>query len=445
MCNGGIPAANQSQSDLIKACTGFRKGATVMEEVNNTDDHPTGPPIELVACNDTATAGSIDNTVENDFQDHHSEKSTGLSRRRPRKVRLMSDLLSDNGELKTEQNSIKESVYLGTSHASAASQAQSILPVKVDIQGGLTLTSTGPGRKRKFPLDEVRRPTSMGFQRVENEVQNSQGVIKATDTLLDARSNFKDVPKGLGLQDSTKGHWNKTESERSRIISKKKNKRIQGVDNCLISEQPVRQHRENVETMDTTENAYSSKTNSSRLAPLAFTGKGTDNFPPHSLRIENEFNLSKAKGKMLQTDAELDSLSWQKNNMLVQDSRAYSGEKVRSTMPLTVPIPSAQGVLNRKGLEEGLHLSLNNYLVDTHVYSKKCIHQIESRLPFSLPFQDGTSKVPQLKWKDSDTNVFGGQSIPSKNPINALSGKAVHCEVSGKKSPCDVFFFFFFL
>ncbi|XP_068480919.1 protein EMBRYONIC FLOWER 1 isoform X2 [Phaseolus vulgaris] len=428
MCNGGIPAANQSQNDLIKACTVFRKGATIMEEVNNTNDHPTGPPIELVACNDTAPAGSIDNTIENDFQDHHSEKSTGLSRRRPRKVRLMSDLLSDNGDLKTEQNLIKESVSLGTSHASAASQAQSILLGKVDIQEGLTLTSTGPSRKRKFPLDEVRRPTSMGFQRIENEVQNSQGVIKTTATLLDARSNFKYVPKGLGLQDVTKGHWNKTESERSRIISKKKNKRIQGVDNRLISEQPVGQHRENVETMDTTENAYASKTNSSRLVPLAFTGKTTDKFPTHSLRIENEFNLSKAKGKMLQTDPELDSFSWQKNNMLVQDSCAYSGEKVRSTMPLTVPIPSAQEVLNRKGLKEGLHLSLNNYLVDANVYNKKCIHQIESRLPFSMPFQDGTSKVPQLKWKDSDTDVFGGQSIPSKNPTNALSGKAVHCE-----------------
>ncbi|KOM28644.1 hypothetical protein LR48_Vigan561s003400 [Vigna angularis] len=619
MCNGGITAANQSQNDVIKACTVFRKGATVMEEVNNTDDHPSGPPLELVACNDTATAGSIDNTVENDFQDHHSEKSTGLSRRRPRKVRLMSDLLSDNGELKTEQNLIKESVSLGTSHASAASQAQSILPGKGDIEGGFTLTSTGP-RKRKFPLDEVRRPTNMGFQRVENEVQNSQVVIKATDTLLDARSNFKDVSKGIYLQDATKGRWNKTESERSRIISKKKNKKIQGVDNSLISEQPVGQHRENEETMHTTEKAYASKTNSSRLAPPAFTGKATDNFPTHSLRREHEFNLSKAKGKMLQTDVELDSLSWQRNNMLVQDSNAYSGEKVRSTMPLTIQIPSAQGLLNRKGLEEGLHLSLNNYLmdahtlldarsnfkdvskgiylqdatkgrwnktesersriiskkknkkiqgvdnsliseqpvgqhreneetmhttekayasktnssrlappaftgkatdnfpthslrrehefnlskakgkmlqtdveldslswqrnnmlvqdsnaysgekvrstmpltiqipsaqgllnrkgleeglhlslnnylVDAHVYNKKCIHQIESHLPFSIPFQDGTSKVPQLKWKDSDNNVFGGQSIPSKNPTNALSGKAVHFEeINGSRN-----------
>ncbi|CAJ1973875.1 unnamed protein product [Sphenostylis stenocarpa] len=399
MCNGGTPADNQCQNELIKVCRVLRKGTTLMKDLDNTDDHPTGPPLELVACNNAAPAGSIDNTVENDFQDHHSEKSTGLSRRKPRKVRLMADLLSDNGELKTEQNLIKE------------------------------LTSTCPSRKRKFPLDEVRRPTSMSFQRVENEVQNSQGDVKITDTFFDTRSNFKDVPKGLGLQDAAKGHWNKTEGERSHIVGKKKNKKIQVVDNALIPEQPLEPQRENEETVGTTEKAYASKTNSSRLAPLhAFTGKGTDNFPTNSLRIENEFNLSKAKGKMLQTDGELDSISWQKNNMLVQDYCAYSGEKARTTMPVTVTIPAAQGLLNRKGLEEGLHLSLNNYMVDAHVYNKKCIHQIESRLNISMPFQDGTSKVPQLNWRDSDNNVFGGQNIPSKNPTNALSGKVVHCE-----------------
>jgi len=41
------------------------------------------------------------------------------------------------------------------------------------------------------------------------------------------------------------------------------------------------------------------------------------------LRIENEFNLSKEKGKMLQTDGEMDSLYWQKNSMLVPKINEY--------------------------------------------------------------------------------------------------------------------------
>lgn len=433
VCNGVTPADNQCQEDLLKSCTVLGKGTTVME-VENTYDHTTGPLLESIACNHASPAGSMDNTLENDFQDD-SEKSTGLSRRRPRKVRLMADLLSDNGESKTEQISIQESASHGTSNASAASQAHSILPGKVSIHGGLTLTSTGSIRKRKFPLDEVRRPASMGFQRVENEVRNSEGNVQTADTVLNTRSNTKDATSGLGLQDAMKGHWSKPETERTHIMGKKKNKKIQVVDNCLVPGQPQGHQREIEDTIDITDKAYASQINSSRSAPLAFSGKGMDNFPIHTLRIGNEINLSKEKGKMLLTDGDLDSLSWQKNNMLVQDSCAYSGEKARSNMPGTISIPSSQGLLNGKGQEEGLHLSLNNCLVEAHVHNKKCIHQIENRLHFSMPFQGGTSKVPQLNWKGSDTNAFGGKNIPSSHPTNALSGKGVRCdELNGARN-----------
>ncbi|KAK7351477.1 hypothetical protein VNO77_10974 [Canavalia gladiata] len=435
VCNGETPANNQCQKDITKACRILGEGVNVME-MGNIYDHTTGPPLESVVCNHAVLpAGSTDNMVENDFQDHHIEKSTGLSRRRPRKVRLMTDLLSDHGELKAEQISIQESPSHGTSNASPASQAHSILPGKMDIQGDLTLTNTGPIRKRKFLLDEVRRPASMCFQRVENEVQNKERDTKTTDSVLDTRSNSKDAPAGLGLQNAVKGHWSKPEIERSHIVGKKKNKKIQVVDNCLIPKLPQGQQRENKDSMDIADKAYASKSLSSKLVPPAFMGKGMDNFPNHTLTIENEFNLSKEKGKTLQTDGgELDSLSCLKNNMLVQDSFAYSGEKTRAGMPVTIPIPSAQGVLNGKGLEEGLHLSLNSYLA-AHVYNKKCIHQIENHRPFSLPFQEGTSKVPQLNRKDIDANVFGGSSIPSKHPRNALSGKGVHCqEINGARN-----------
>ncbi|XP_027355164.1 protein EMBRYONIC FLOWER 1 [Abrus precatorius] len=425
MCNGDTPADNQCQKNLTKTCTILGEGATVME-VGNIYDRTTGPPPESVACY-TAPAGSMDNMVENDFQDHHLEKSTSLSRRRPRKVRLMTDLLSDNGEMKPEQIFMQESPSHGTSNVSATSQAHSILTGKMDIQGGLTLTSTALSRKRKFLLDEVRRPASMCLQRVENEVQNLEGDAKITDTVLDNKSTSKDVPAGLRLQDASKGHWSKPEIQRSHIVSKKKNKKIQVVEKCLIPKPPQGKQRENKDTMDAADKACVSKSFSSKLAARSFIGKGMDNFPIHTLRIENDFNLSKEKGKMLQTDGELDSLSCQKNSMLVQDSFAYSGEKNRSGMPVNVPIPSAQGMLNGKGLEEGLHLSLNSYLA-AHVYNKKCIHQIENHLPFSLPFQEGTSKVPQLNRKDSDANVFEGSSITSKHPTNTLSGKGVHSE-----------------
>lgn len=430
ICNGGTPSAdNQCQKDLVKACTILGEGAAVMEPDNTCT---TGHPIESVACNHAVAAGSVDNMVENDFQDHHSEKSTGLSRRRPRKVRLMTDLLSENGEMKTGQITVQESPSHGTSNTSAASQAHSIFPGKMDIQGDLTLTNTGQSRKRKLVMDEERRPASMCFQRAEIEVQNFEGDAKTTDAVFNNRSNSKDVLAGKGFQDSVKGNWSKPESERSHIMGKKKNKKIQVVDNYLIPEPQQGQRRENEDTMDTADKAYASKTVSSRLAPCVFTGKGADNFPFHARRIENESNLSKEKGKMLQTDGKLDSLSCQKNGMLVGDSFAYSGTKIRSSLPVDIPIPSVHGVMNGKGLEEGLHLSLNSYLA-AHNYNKKCIHQMENRLPFSLSLQESTSKVPQLNRKNSETNIFGGPSIPSRHTTNAISGKGVHCEVSSHK------------
>ncbi|CAJ2643275.1 unnamed protein product [Trifolium pratense] len=413
ICNGGTPSAdNQCTKDL----------ATTAMEADNKYDHTSGPPTE--------SFDFTDNMVEDDFDDNHSEKSTSLSRRRPRKVRLMTDLLRENGELKAGKIAVQESTSHGTSNTSAASQARSIFPG--NIQGDLTLTNMGLSRKRKIIPDEVRSTASMRFQRAGVEAQNLEGIAKTTDTVFNKRSNSKDVLAGTGLQVAEKGIWSKSEPERSHIVGKKKNKKNQVVDNYLIPEQQG-QRRQNEDTMYTTDKAYASKTVSSSLTPV-FTRKGMDNFPFYTPRIENEFNSYKEKGKMLQNDEELNSFSCHRNDLLVRDSFAYSGVKIRSSVHADVPIPSDQGMMNGKGLEEGLHLSLNSYMSD-HGYNKKCIHQIENRLPFSLPFQESTSRVPQFNRKDSETNVFGGPSIPSRHTTNTISGKEVHCkEITGARN-----------
>ncbi|CAI8599821.1 unnamed protein product [Vicia faba] len=416
ICNGGAPADSQCQKELV---------ATAVE-ANNKCDLTTGPPIESFACNQEVPAGSTDNMVEDDFQDNHSEKSMGVSRRRPRKVRLMTDLLRENAESKTEKTAIQESPVYGTSNTSAASQARSIFPGKVDFQGDLTLTNMGQSRKRKIVLDEVRSTESLHLQRHGFEAQNLEGNAKTTLMIFNKKSNSKGVLAGTGLQVAEKGNWSTSEPERSHIVGKKKKKKNQVVDNYLIPE-PQGQRRQNEDTVYTTDKAYGSKTVSSRLTPSVFTKKGMDNFPVHNPRIENEFNPSKEKGKMLQNDEEFNSFSCHRNDMLVRDSFAYSGVKIRSNVPADVPIPSVQGVMNGKGLEEGLHLSLNNHTSE-HGYNKKCIHQIENHLPLSLPFQESTSRVPNLNRKDSETNVFGGPSIPFSHTTNTISGKGNHYE-----------------
>ncbi|XP_015945650.1 protein EMBRYONIC FLOWER 1 isoform X1 [Arachis duranensis] len=425
ICNGGPSSVDsQRQKELQGACTILREGTSTMEADNDT----VGDHIELADSDHTVPA-SMENIVENDFQDHdhHLEKSTGLSRRRPRKVRLMSDLLSENGELKIGQTATQGSPSHGISKASAASDSRLIFPGKVDMQG---LTNNLGQKKRKLPPDEGRRPADMCEQRVDTEVQNLERDAETNNAVLDGGANSKDVLQGIGLQDATKACWSKHETERSHIMGKKKHRRIQVTDKHLIPEQQQGHHREDDDPVDAYK-AYASKTISSKLSPRAFTGKGMDNFPFHDgVRFENGFNFSnfsKGKGKIPQTAAELDPLFCRKTDMLLEDSYPYSGGKIIPNIPGDIPVPLHHGRQTSQGLEEGVHLSFNNYLA-AQVYSTKCIHQIENRLPLSLTMQEGTSNIHQLKRKDSEINAFGGPSIPSKHTNSISAGKGAHLE-----------------
>ena len=68
---------------------------------------------------------------------------------------------------------------------------------------------------------------------------------------MDTTFNSKDVPVGVALQHAANGQWTRTETERSNIIVKNANKRIQLVDNCLIADQPQRHRRHNEDPVDT--------------------------------------------------------------------------------------------------------------------------------------------------------------------------------------------------
>ncbi|KAE9609150.1 hypothetical protein Lalb_Chr08g0243171 [Lupinus albus] len=416
--DGGTPPSDDrcpKEKELIKACTILGDGLTTIEANNMTDHTTVHPPPKLVSCDHTVPSRSMHNMVEIDIQDNHPENSTAISRRRPRKVRMMTDILSKNGDLKTEKITRQGSSSHGASNATGASQAHSNFPKKVDnTRGELTLTNMSQSRKRKILIDEAGRPVDICVHKNATEVQKGDA------------TKYNDVMAGRGLQDTMKGYWSKSETEKDLIMGNKRRK-IQVINNRLIPEPHQDQQRENEDTLDTEDEAYASKILSTRFAPYALTGKGMDKLPLRALRIEDEFNLSKGKGKMLQTDGELDSLSFQNNDMLLDNSSAYSGGRIVSRMPVAIPNPSAQGALCGKGVEEGLQLSLNSQLA-AQIYSKKCIHQIENRLPFPLPLQEGTSKVHQPKRKDSETNFFGSPSIPSKHITNPISGKGVRSE-----------------
>ncbi|XP_019457511.1 PREDICTED: uncharacterized protein LOC109357912 [Lupinus angustifolius] len=342
-------------------------------------EHPTRHlPLELVACSDAVPMGNTSNIFKNDIHDHHLTNSTS---KKPPKRRLSTDLLSENMVTRSEQITGLGSASHLPSNVYADSQNLSILPDKVDVQEGMTLIKNGHVRKRKFlPDEESKDPADMCFQRTKNAVQNPDGDARTCDIVPDNR--YKDVLVEMSLQNGVKGHQNKPELERSSTMSKKDVVEKEG----------------------------------------ASIEKGMNVFGLHASRNENEHNISKGKGKMLQADEDLDSLFYWKNEKQVEDAFSHKREKVLSNMPASIPIPSAQGAWNGEGLKERLHLSLNcNSSVEA--CSKKGICQTKNQMPFSL--SEGSSKSHLIR-EDSEPNI----SRASRHISNAISrkGKGVHLE-----------------
>ncbi|XP_028802214.1 protein EMBRYONIC FLOWER 1-like isoform X1 [Neltuma alba] len=412
-CNGGtlISAHDQCQKELKKTCSILEAGEIVAVADHTTYDTTEHSPNESVASQ-KALPRITENFVENDFQDHHLEKSPSLPRRKPRKVRLLTDLLGENVEKKTEKFTIQGFSSDGTSEASATLQT---LPPSVE--GSLTNMDKSV---KKFFLDEELKPAEISSHRVHNEGQNLEGHAEVNDTILDNR--FKDVHSSIGLQENMKSYWSKPEIDRGLTMGKKKKKKIQVVDKHLRS-YPY----QNEENMHVVSKACASKT-PSLSSSFAFSEKGMDNFHLHALKLGNKCNLSKQRGKMLQVDGDLGSLSSWENDKLVEDSVAVTGAKLMSNMPVVIPIASAQGsICNESGVKEGLHLSQNSYLAP-QACNKKCFSQIDNQLPFSVSSQEGTSKVHNLVKKGRETDVVGESSIPYKQIKDAISDKGVSCE-----------------
>ncbi|XP_019448285.1 PREDICTED: uncharacterized protein LOC109351301 [Lupinus angustifolius] len=348
-------------------------------------EHPMRPlHPESVACTDAVPTGNTGNIVEDNIQDHCPLKSI---RKKRRKMRLITDLLSVNQEPRSEP--IAE--HGSTSHPPSDVHPPSniiLMPDKVNVHEGMTLRKKGHSRKRKFlPDDESKKPADMCFQRIENDVQNPDGDDRTVDTVPDDSS--EDVLVGMSLQDGMKDHQQKPELQISRTMGKK----------------------DVVEKED------------------ASTEKGMDSFVLQASRIENECNFSKGKGKMLHANEELDSLSSWRNRKLVENTFAHTRATFLPNMHASVPIPSAQGAPNGEGLKEGLNLSLNCYS-SAEACNIRGICQTNNGLSFSLP--EGSSN-PQLIREESEPDIFGAPSHITK----AISGKGkgVHLkEIDGARN-----------
>ncbi|KAK7287529.1 hypothetical protein RIF29_00810 [Crotalaria pallida] len=158
------------------------------------------------------------------------------------------------------------------------------------------------------------------------------------------RDIYEDVPIRTSLEDSMKGYQHKPEHDRSHTMYKN----------------------------DIVEKEGASETPSG--------------FFPHASTEKRMDNISKGKGKMLQTDVELSILD---TNMLI-----------------SLLLPLVQCAPNGEGFEEGMHLSPNLFS-SVEACNKKGTNESKNWLHFSLP--EGSSK-PQLIRKDNKPNSLRASS-----------------------------------
>ncbi|KAJ7965974.1 Protein EMBRYONIC FLOWER 1 [Quillaja saponaria] len=412
ICNSGtLPSADdQHHTESTKVCLMSGVG-TVVNLADKEVKDPTTPRPKSNHCDST-----------------EPEEPTNLPRRRPRKVRRMSEILGGNGE--TERISILELPYNGSSSASIAVRSLSIPQGKVDNQDSTRIL--GINRKRKLPLHNEWIPAEMGSRRVENN--------EVLDLTRD-KERTNSVP-GTGSQDAFqekcirngRENWrSKIEVDRSLSTGVKKNKKIQAVDTCLsnleLSQKKTR--KENQENDRVSSKVYASDTLPLCSAPRAFMGKGMDPCPGHSLRTGTKSNMYKGKGKVSQVDEELAYGSW-KDGMLISDPITQKDEENIQNLPMAFSFHPAQDAFNEKGLAKGLHPSLDNYLA-AQSYHRKCPPQFENQLPLSLPWKENAMKLDEITRRCSENNIVGESSFPYKYGSAVISGK-VHYGPSSKTS-----------
>ncbi|MED6172086.1 hypothetical protein PIB30_046836 [Stylosanthes scabra] len=179
--NEGTPTSeeNQGHSGLRQSASILRECTVVIED--NVIDHET-EHLSLVADSNHDVPVENEDEIFRSHQDHDVERSTSLTCKRPRKMRLLKDLLNENGESNTGKSTPNGSISHCPLNQSATSETPSISPEKVLAPVDSTLTSRARGRKRKFVVDEESRSTDMCSQTVDSEIQNRRGVSRADNT-----------------------------------------------------------------------------------------------------------------------------------------------------------------------------------------------------------------------------------------------------------------------
>lgn len=387
----------------------------VIDAVKSTNEHPCLGFDEY----DNASSESAETLPGNDLEDHHDD-SSGSHHRKTRKVRLLTELLSENGDASTNLTRDEKFSSSCAPDASAEVAAPFTPQYQVAIQRNVSQVFD-QNRKRKFPHDKEWRPVEVSshnnfYKRDKtcNEVAETVGRLASVDSDEDA---------GPGVQIGEKSRLSKFRPVRSPTMSKNKNKKGQAVDDFLSLALPSQENvlKEYQNKAGDVNKVRVADAVLSESGHTTFTSGGIHPFHLPPQKTERNSSLCKNRSKMpLFDDGQASLISWS-NDLLRGSPLTRKDTKIIQMPSVTAPFQSVQDV----STEKGPHLTLNSCL-STQGYDRRYISPFEDRI---LLRQGDISKENQVTGRDTQINYIGDSYFPSKSEPDAYQRK-VNCDLS---------------
>ncbi|XP_022976310.1 protein EMBRYONIC FLOWER 1-like isoform X1 [Cucurbita maxima] len=394
--------AHNEQTEIALSSSGEK---AINRSCNSERDPANGYPAEL----DESDATSSEHTeisVENDTKDHRMHKSGSLHRRKARKVRLLTELLNENENIKTNPISTGESSSHGISENSEGLKELSVSHCPVAAKKNIRWSGQN---LKSVPLNEdcLAAETSSSYN-VDNKIQALKGDVETTDSFRANESENALIGTALRTK---KSFLNKCWNDVKSIHGKKKNKKIQ-LEACPLN----------------IPSGSGGNMSDISLKHNEFSGSAMDPFLLFGSRIEPISSLSKRNSKMPIID-DRRGFTWS-NSMPRRDSASKEGElrnkegELRNNVPTVVSCPSVPDEPSG-----GLHLSLTSNLA-TARNDKKSIFKTEDGLHSLLSWQGSTSTASVARNKDAKAKKLKDSNV-AFNYSDNFSGRG-HCGVNGK-------------
>ncbi|KAF2304461.1 hypothetical protein GH714_031691 [Hevea brasiliensis] len=403
--HNGLTACGKSEEagNIDKACSADKGQAS---------GHPS---LKLDEC-DYASSESAEIMVGNNLQDLHHDNSSGLHRRKTRKVRLLTELLCENGDGDTDNvrtddslsTVIPDTLTVGDKLRAPLSQ----VAISGNVRRGL-----GQHRKRKLDQDEDWRPleTSSPIKACK-EARILKRDLESTDAIEKAFAR-------MHLQTSMKNGCTKRRIDGSPSIGKKKSKKSL-ISNESSSLAIIQEKVPNGIGNKTGDISNGNAADGVLLKSMhnEVTDREADFFPLSTQRNDRKSSFKK-KSKMPQVDDPQASLIPWNHGMLKEDLISRKDAEFLQTEPLRLPYHSAQVTASEKGLN---HMTKQKYDMRHNL-------QVEDRRMSLITQQEGTAE-DQVNRNAAETTYVGNFSFASKPILDIPCGKGEYIGMSSKRT-----------